>query len=1112
MIAGLSGSLLSHEALERGVPEILGGQLDESERRVVHARMRAWHVPLRAQIGPAASARTCFDRLGAPLFAQLGYRVLPAPGAEGTFRALLLAAGHPAAALVVTAWGQDASRAWRDAVRLGIGHDLSWCFCLTGPSLRVIDTRRTYSRRFVEFSLDRTIDDQRAFSLFWGLLRAAAMNTKGMRSAALLDRAIELSEEHRTLLRASLQHGVHGALEHLVKAFVRSGARRIDASQAFDESLIVVYRLLFLLFAEARGMVPQWHPIFKDGYTIEAVRAPVEHLPRPRGLWETLQAITRLAHHGCHIGSLRVTAFNGRLFSPTHSPLSDITALDDGEVREAVLALTTRPVRQGRTSIAYGDLGVEQLGGIYERLLDFESAASSEAHRPALVRSGKRKATGSFYTPRSVTDYLVRRTLAPLARDAAPEQIMGLRILDPAMGSGAFLVSACRYLAAAYEAALLREGGLTAEDITDADRAGFRRAVAQRCLFGVDINPMAVQVGRLSLWLATLAADRPLTFLDHRLRTGNSLVGASLDDLARQPPAKGRHNRPIVPLPLFRDDHFDRVLCEAVGIRRQIADTPGDTLEQVKSKERALGALTSSSTLPQLMEVADLWCSPWFVAGATGEMLATAFGALADRILHGTETLPPHQARELREQARSVAEPSSFFHWTLEFPEVFFDGAGRTLSQPGFDAIVGNPPWEMLRGDSGEASARESARSSGAKLTAFARGAGAYRLQGDGHINLYQLFLERSLVLLRASGRLGLVLPWGFGIDRGSAALRQAMFDAMRVDALVSVENRDGVFPIHRGLKFLLLSASKGGSTTRLPCRFGIRSPSVLEALPDTGPDCQAVMLPRAIVEKYDASSLAIPEVRTAMDLQVLTQIAHDFPALGDREGWNVHFGRELNATEDRQYFVRNARNRQRDGLPVLEGKQVTPFVADLDAVDYRIPASTAARVLPRDRTFGRDRLAYRDVASSTNRVSLIAAIVPADTVTTHTLFCLKESLPLPQQQYLCGMFNSFVANYLVRLRINTHVSAAVIDRLPIPRPRAGDPRPREIARLAAILACGHELVSFARLQAIAADLYGLHRDQFAHVLETFPLVPRADRDASLAAFCDIFDVRPRSE
>ena len=106
----------------------------------------------------------------------------------------------------------------------------------------------------------------------------------------------------------------------------------------------------------------------------------------------------------------------------------------------------------------------------------------------------------------------------------------------------------------------------------------------------------------------------------------------------------------------------------------------------------------------------------------------------------------------------------------------------------------------------------------------------------------------------------------------------------------------------------------------------------------------------------------------------------------------------------------------------------------------------------------------------------MIAAIVPADTVTTHTLFCLKESLPLPQQQYLCGMFNSFVANYLVRLRINTHVSAAVIDRLPIPRPRAGDPRPREIARLAATLACGHELVSFARLQAIAADLYGLHR------------------------------------
>jgi hypothetical protein len=122
------------------------------------------------------------------------------------------------------------------------------------------------------------------------------MASRNGQSISLLDRAIDLSEEHRSMLRSSLQQGVHRALDRLVRAFVMARGRPVDATKAFDESLIVVYRLLFLLFAEARGMVPQWHPVFRDGYTIEAVRRPVEHLPRPRGLWETLQAITRLEH------------------------------------------------------------------------------------------------------------------------------------------------------------------------------------------------------------------------------------------------------------------------------------------------------------------------------------------------------------------------------------------------------------------------------------------------------------------------------------------------------------------------------------------------------------------------------------------------------------------------------------------------------------------------------------------------------------------------------------------------------------------------------------------------------------------------------------------------
>ena len=199
-----------------------------------------------------------------------------------------------------------------------------------------------------------------------------------------------------------------------------------------------------------------------------------------------------------------------------------------------------------------------------------------------MIATGRRKATGSFYTPRALTEFVVRRGLAAVVQGKTPDEILALRVVDPAMGSGAFLVSACRYLAQAYEQALIEEGTVAAADLTEQDRAGFRRAVAQRCLFGVDINPMAVQLARLSMWLATLAADKPLTFLDHRLRVGHSLIGASVADVVRQP-FPGRARRPR-DLPLFPADDFAASMESAIGVRRQIAEGPDDSLEQVRGE------------------------------------------------------------------------------------------------------------------------------------------------------------------------------------------------------------------------------------------------------------------------------------------------------------------------------------------------------------------------------------------------------------------------------------------------------------------------------------------------------------------------------------------------
>ncbi len=1104
MIAGLSGSLLSHDAVS-GSPRLFV-QEDEAGIVASRARLRAWHAALVREMGPSSSARAVYDRVGVPLMSELGFRFKPIATESGeVLRAVLHTGGVPGAVLVATAWGREPGGAWREGVRLGIASSVRWCICINGPRLRILDARRTYSRRFVEFDLDTTIRDPSTFAIFRSLLNAAAFSRSPI---PLLDEAVHLSEAHRTEVRTSLQRGVHEALERLVAAFARAPRRRPapPAGVLFDESLVVVYRVLFLLFAEARGLVPKWHPTYHHSYTIESLRAPIELHPRPAGLWEALQAISRLAHRGCRAGILRVPPFNGRLFSPAHAPLAESSALDDGEVREVLLALTTRLDRAGRQRISYADLGVEQLGGVYERVLDFEPAWP-DGRRAALTlrRTGRRKAAGAFYTPRSLTEYLVRRTLAPLVRDLTPEAVLSLRVLDPAMGSGAFLVAACRYLSRAYEAALIHDGSVAASGASEVERAGFRRAVAQRCLFGVDINPMAVQLGRLSLWLATLAGDRPLTFLDHHLRTGNSLSGASLADVARQPPSVRGSRVRAVSLPLFEIEAADAAIGATISRRLSIATEPGDTLEQVRSKERLMASLMNDAApLGRWKRAADLWCSGWFQDGpsASARGQKTMFGALLDDILERGAVLPSRVAAPLLHRARATAERERFFHWALEFPEVFYDQHGHDLPAPGFDAVIGNPPWEMLRG----ARAGE-----GTGLTEFARASGIYALQGDGHANLFQLFLERALMLVRQGGRMGVVLPSGFATDHGCAALRRHLLNRTQIDTFISIENRDGLFPIHRALKFLLITATASGTTAALPCRFGVRAPDVLDELPDTGEDSQALSISRALIEQLSGDQHAIPELRTPRDVSIASKIADWIPALNDSAGWNVTFGRELNATDDSRHFVEPAqspkgrRSHARSSCyPVVEGKQVQPFVVDVAAARFSIQATVARTLLDPARTYAQPRLAYRDVASPTNRLTLIAAIVPAHVLTTHTLFCLKGHVTLPLQRFLCAIFNSFVANYLVRLRVGMHVTTSIIGRLPVPVVSADLPAFGRIVSLAARMSNNPgDGNTAATLQASVAHLYKLDQYEFQHVLGTFPLIPAEERAAALAAFGD---------
>jgi hypothetical protein len=834
-----------------------------------------------------------------------------------------------------------------------------------------------------------------------------------------------------------------------------------------------------------------------------ALRDAIDSQAAPRGLWPALQAMSRLAHRGCEHGSLRVVAFNGALFDPALTPLGDSSSIDDSVMREVLLALTTTAgdrgrAARGRRRVAFGDLGVEQLGAVYERVLDYVPDLAGEPGRPLRLRSaaGPRKATGTFYTPRALTWFLVRRTLAPLTAGADPERILSLRVLDPAMGSGAFLVAACHYLAQAYERADERGGGGA---LDERERVQIRRAIARRCLFGVDLNPMAVHLARLSLWLTTLARDEPLSFLDHHLRVGNSLVGASLDDLARAPrPLGGRRPEGRL-LPFFGGDDVAGTIGAVLPARLRFALEPDRSSPVLRDKARRLSRLDGAgSPLEPWRNAADLWCGAWLDDGSTGRLSAGTYHDLAAHCLGRSPALAAAASRALVEPLQAWARRARAFHWELEFPEAFFDEHARPSASAGFDAVVGNPPWDMLRLDDSRAEDRTDGAAAARRLAAYARESGQYGASFEGHVNSYQLFVERARQLLRPGGRLGLVLPWGFAADHGSGPLRRRLFDTCAIDLLAGFENRRRIFPVHRSLRFVAMTATMGGRTERVACRFGLLDADELERLPDeaggdpAGPSW--LHLSRPLLLRVGGERMAVPDVRSAVDLRLVERLHGRLPRLDAHEGWHVQFGRELNATEDRRHFSASG-----PGLPIVEGKHLEPFRVSPPAGPV-LSRSRALGLLPAA-PFDAPRLAYRDVSAPGNRLTLIAAILPAGVVSTHTLYCLRTRLDERAQRVLCALLNSFVANFLMRLRVSNHVTTALVHALPVPLVRPEGVAFSELATLADRLAGRHRVDDHARLQALAAAQFGLDRAELEHVLRTFPLVGDHDKRATLEAF-----------
>jgi hypothetical protein len=994
------------------------------------AAWQRWWRGVAETSGPAPGPREVVDRVAMPLCARLGFaaRDLAAGPAGGLSARLLTPRGQPVGLLVLgwRGWRDRPPAIWRDATEVARAHDAAWAIVIAPPYVTIVPARGHASRRAVDLALPEALEPA-TLALFTTVAGAPWMEGAG-------DEWIAEGRVWRDRLSAHLRDGVADAVAALTRV---CGEGRGEPS-AFDQALTVLYRVVFLLFAESRGLVPIDHPLYRDAYALTPLcHAALTHTPS--GVWDALTAITALSRQGCKIDDLIVHPFNGRLFARQAAPAAEDAARPgpptsrsrarDGALAETLRAIGTHPSASGRHLVSYADFGVEELGAIYERVIELEPG-----------RPMARKDSGTYYTPQPLADRLVAETLAPLVDGRSTDELLHLRVVDPAMGSGAFLIAALRYLATTYERAGLAEGRWTPLEVTDERRAAFRRVIAQHCLYGVDRNPVAVQVARLSLWLATMAHGKPLSFLDHRLRVGDSLVGTT-PAMVMRPLGARTHVLPLFDAMASDLEHTLRRHSQSL---RTIGHTADDHVGVVKEKERLWAQCREATGLHRWTLAAHLWCAHWFWPERDAPT-AREMRAAIDATVAGRNDLGGRQLQRWQAQATAAAATHRFFHWPLEFADVWGpDG------EAGFDAVVGNPPWEMVRAD------RSSDRNKGAahtQLVQFVRESGEYTLCGQGHLNLYQPFIERALGLCREGGRVGLIVPWGLAVDEGTTPLRSRLVGDRALDVVIGLDNRRGWFPIHRGVRMAAVVASRERQHDRVRARFGVATAEALEQ------DSEHVAIRAEDLARLSGPALRLPDIRDRASYEALRALADRFPPCGDPAGWGLQFSRELNATDDRPLMQDG---QAAHGVPVIEGKHIEPFRVFVDRATRHLPVEVARHRL-RDGRYQRPRLAYRDVSGVGNTRALIAAVIPAGVVTTHTLFCLRTPLEDDQLHYLCALFNSPICDAYTRLFMGSHVTTGLIEHMPLPLWSGSRPQ-RRIARLARARAAGHPAPDLDRL------------------------------------------------
>ena len=764
--------------------------------------------------------------------------------------------------------------------------DPLWGIVTNGMRLRLLrDTARLARPTYVEFDLEAMFEENlySEFVVFWRLCHRSRL-PQGADDAhdCLFERYHQQGIDEGGRVRERLRDGIEEALKILGTGFLQHedsdrlrdalAAGRIDELGYYCQLLRLIYRLLFLMVAEERRLLllsdhenRARQEVYTKWYSAARLRDRAEQrtLDDPHGdLWESLKRTFRMFRTEDEATQLGLTALNGELFGIDACFDLEQAGIRNDLLLQALFNLSTFREREGRRGrsrgvrrrVNYAALDVEELGSVYESLLDFHPHVSVEEHKFDLAAGSERKTTGSYYTPPVLVRELIKSALEPVleerlaaadTREAKVAAILDLKVCDPAAGSGHFLLAAARRLGR--ELAIVRSGEA---EPTPTDYRAAVRDVIRHCIYAVDVNPLAVDLCKVALWIEGHAAGYPLSFLDHHVKRGNSLIGVydlevletGIPDGAYKaligddrPTATGlrARNRQERSGQRTMDTEFGDapaaatdVLAKAAAEIDKIEEVSPDDVQQ---KEERYAALHDSGTeWHRLKTACDIWCAAFFaqkrpVAGAGQEVVPTT--EFVRRARAGAA--PPARMGAM---ADALANEHGFFHWPLEFPEAIAAG--------GFDVMLGNPPWDVSQFSEKEffaVHAPEIAEQSGARRKAeirlleqerpevwdayskakrqydtvneFFRSSNRFKLSTRGKLNSYALFAEAYAQFVGSAGRAGFMVPSGIATDDSNKEFFDEVVTSGKLASLFSFENEEFIFrAVHHAFRFCLLT------------------------------------------------------------------------------------------------------------------------------------------------------------------------------------------------------------------------------------------------------------------------------------------------------------------